>query len=332
MRALFIGGTGNISTAVSRLAIACGWELYLLNRGLHSLDIPGAKSIVADIHEPDKVAQAIKDLSFDVIVNWIGFTPLDVQRDLQLFAGKTRQYIFISSASVYQKPPSHPVITESTPLANPYWQYSRDKIDCEHLLMEAYRHDGFPVTIVRPSLTYDTVIPMALGCWNDYTLVDRIKRGQQVIVPGDGTSLWTITHARDFAKGFVGLLAHGQAIGQAFHITSDELLTWNQIYQALADAAGVKARFVHVPSDLIGDVADAMGMPHVRGSLLGDKAQSVIFDNTKIKTFVPGFCATTRFEQGIRETLKWFEADPTRMRIVPQNNELLDNILARWNR
>jgi nucleoside-diphosphate-sugar epimerase len=233
---------------------------------------------------------------------------------------------------VYQKPPSHPVITESTPLANPYWQYSRDKIACENLLMEAYRNDGFPVTIVRPSLTYDTVIPMALGCWNDYTLVDRMKRGRPVIVPGDGTSLWTVTHARDFAKGFVGLMAHGQALGHAFHITSDELLTWNQIYQSLADAAGVSAEFVHVPSDFIADVADDSGLPDVRGSLLGDKSQSVIFDNAKIKRFVPGFCATTRFEQGIRETLNWFEAEPSRMRIVPQNNELLDNILARWNR
>jgi nucleoside-diphosphate-sugar epimerase len=329
MRALFIGGTGNISTASSRLAIERGWELYLLNRGTRKVTIPGAQSIVADINEPKQVAQAIKDLYFDVVVNWIAFKPEDVGRDIELFTGKTDQYIFISSASAYQKPPGHPVITESTPLANPYWEYSRQKIACENLLMAHYRDSGFPVSIVRPSLTYDTVIPMSLGCWADYTLVDRMKRGLPIVVHGDGTSLWTITHSEDFAQGFVGLMAQKQAIGHAFHITSDEILTWNQIYQSLADAAGVQAIVVHVASDTIADVADALGMANVRGSLFGDKAHSVIFDNTKIKTFVPQFNATICFDHGIRKTLAWFEEDAQRMKIIPHNNQLLDAILKR---
>lgn len=327
MRALFIGGTGNISTATSRLAVELGWELYLLNRGTRPVDIAGARSIIADINQPQQVAQAISDLSFDVVVNWIAFKPEDVQRDIELFAARTQQYIFISSASVYQKPPTHPVITESTPLANPYWEYSRLKIACENLLMDAYRATGFPVTIVRPSHTYDTVIPMAIGCWADYTVVDRMKRGLPVVVPGDGTSLWTITHSEDFATGFVGLMAHGQSIGHAFHITSDELLTWNQIYQALGRAAGVEPKLVHVASEKIAEIAQSLGNLGLRGSLLGDKANSVIFDNTKIKTFVPNFRATIRFEQGIRRTLAWFEADPSRMKIVDKNNELIEAIL-----
>lgn len=288
-----------------------------------------AQSVIADITNWDQVTQALKDQSFDVVVNWIAFRESDILRDIALFSGKTAQYIFISSASAYQKPPSHPFITESTPLANPFWDYSRDKIACELRLMDEYRRNGFPVTIVRPSLTYDTVIPMALASWADYTIVDRMRRQQPIIVHGDGTSLWTLTHSEDFAKGFVGLMARPQAIGHAFHITSDEVLTWNQIYQSLADAAGVKAKLVHVPSDVIADIADEMNQPSVRGGLLGDKAHSLIFDNTKIKTWVPDFCATIPFSQGIKRTLAWFEADPGRMRIKPENNDLLDAILAR---
>ncbi|HAI12328.1 MAG TPA: NAD-dependent dehydratase [Phycisphaerales bacterium] len=331
MRALFIGGTGNISTASSRLAIEHGWELYLLNRGTRAVEIPGAKSIIADINEPQQVREAIGDLHFDVIVNWIAFNVDDVQRDLELFADSTDQYIFISSASVYQKPSTCPVITESTPLANPYWEYSRNKIACEDLLMQTYRAKQFPITIVRPSLTYDTVIPV-LGSWSDYTIIDRIKRGKSVVVHGDGTSLWTITHALDFAKGIVGLMANPNTIGHAFHITSDEVLTWNQIYKAVADAAGLKVNMLHVASDFIADVADDIGMTNVRGSLLGDKSHSVIFDNTKIKTYVPDFKATIRFDQGIRRTLQWFDADPSRKKIVDQNNVLLDTVIERYQR
>ncbi|MDZ7725038.1 MAG: SDR family oxidoreductase [candidate division KSB1 bacterium] len=330
MKVLLIGGTGNISTSVSRLAVERGIDLYLLNRGNRKPDIPNAKSIKADISKPDEARKALGDQHWDVVVNWIAFTEQDVARDVELFKGRTDQYIFISSASAYQKPPSHPVITESTPLANPFWDYSRDKIACEEHLMRAYRQFGFPVTIVRPSLTYDTVIPVALGSFEDYTIIDRMKKGQKVIVPGDGTSLWTITHSRDFAKGFVGLLGHQQTIGHAFHITSDEILTWNQIYEAVAEAAGVKANIVHIPSDFICDVADTLGQEWMRGNLLGDKAVSVIFDNSKIKTFVPDFVATIPFRQGIKETIKWFEADSSRMVIEKEANELLDTVIKRY--
>jgi len=326
MKVLFIGGTGNISSAVSRLALTRGVDLYLLNRGTRPLDVPGAKSIVGDIKNPASVAQALHGHDWDVVVNWIAFVPDDVTRDFELFAGRTRQYVFISSASVYQKPLAHPFVTESTPLANPYWEYSRNKIACEEWLLRCYRDQGFPITIVRPSLTYDTVIPLAIGGWQDYTIIDRMKRGNPVIVPGDGTSLWTITHAADFAKGLVGLLGHQQAVGHAFHITSDEVLTWDQIYQATARAAGVEANIVHVPSDFIAKL-----YPYHRGNLHGDKAVSVIFDNTKIKTFVPDFQATIPYQTGIRRTIEWFEAAPKRMALQAASNEMIDNILAQYN-
>ena len=332
MRVLFIGGTGNISTAVSRLALAQGVDLTLLNRGTRPCGLPGATSLVADIADEKAAAQALAGRTWDVVVNWIGFTPQEMERDLRLFAGKTRQYIFISSASAYQKPLAHPVVTEDTPLANPYWDYSRNKIACEDTLMHAYRDSGFPVTIVRPSLTYDTVIPVAIGSWTDFTIVDRMRRGQPVIVHGDGSSLWTITHAEDFAKGFVGLLGHQQAIGHAFHITSDELLTWNQIYEAVADAAGVKANLVHIPTDFIIKVGRTCGMGWMEGNLLGDKAVSAIMDNSKIKRFVPGYQATIPFKAGIQRTIKWFEADPARMVIQDSNNQFMDRVITAYNR
>ena len=281
MKVLFIGGTGNISTSVSKLAVLKGIDLYLLNRGKSSVDIPGTKSIICDITKPDELKKSLADMQWDVVVNWIAFTENDIIRDIELFSGKTKQYIFISSASVYQKPVSHPVITESTPTANPYWEYSRNKIACEEKLIHAYREQNFPITIVRPSHTYGTIIPDAIG-QGDYTIVDRMKKGKKIIIHGDGTSLWTLTHAEDFAVAFVGLLGHQQAIGHTFHITSDESLTWNQIYEAIADAINVKANIVHIPSDFICRFDDFQ-----IGNLLGDKTHTVIFDNTKIKTFVP---------------------------------------------
>ena len=332
MKVLFIGGTGNISSAVSRLAIEQGIDLYLLNRGKSKVDIPGAKILTADISDASAAKKVLADSNWDVVVNWIAFTKDDINRDIELFLGKTAQYIFISSASAYQKPLSHPVITESTPLANPFWDYSRDKIACEDRLNRAFREQGFPMTIVRPSLTYDTVIPVAIGSWDDYTIIDRMKRGDKVIVHGDGTSLWTITHSEDFAKGFVGLLGHQQAIGQAFHITSDEILTWDQIYQAVAEAAGVQANIVHIASDFICDVADTLGQGWMRGNLHGDKAVSAIFDNSKIKRFVPGFTATIPFKQGIKRTLEWFEANPERMVVHKDNNEFMDQVIAAYER
>jgi nucleoside-diphosphate-sugar epimerase len=327
MKILFIGGTGNISTTVSRRCIAEGIELYLLNRGIRSVDIPGAEKITGDIHDEPAMAALLQGQRWDVVVNWIAYKPEEIERDFRLFAGRTHQYIFISSASVYQKPPSHPVITESTPRYNPFWQYSRDKIACEEKLHQYYRENDFPITIVRPSLTYDTVIPVPIGGWTEYTIVDRIKKGLPVIVQGDGTSLWTITHADDFALGFCGLLGHQQATGQSFHITSDELLTWNQIFQALADAAGSPLKMVHVPSDFIARFDDF----HT-GNLLGDKSNSVIFDNTKIKTFVPAFIATIPFNKGIRRTLEWFEAKPERMVIQQSTHQFMDRVISAYQR
>jgi len=325
MKVLFIGGTGNISQASTDLALEKGMEVYLLNRGSQSSFHKKVNNLKVDINDRDKVSSLLKGHHFDAIVNWIAFVPEDIQRDYELFRDHTDQYIFISSASCYQKPLSHPVITESTPLANPFWEYSRNKIACEDLLMSLYRNNDFPITIVRPSLTYSTVIPVPIGGWKEYTIIDRIKKGKKIIVHGDGTSLWTITHASDFAIGFTGLLGHQQAIGQSFHITSDELLTWNQIYDAVAMAAGKEADKVFIPSDLLGEFD-----PDLRGSLLGDKAVSTIFDNSKIKTFVPEFKATTRFKDGIRDTVSWFEQNPMRMKIEPATEAFMDKMIETY--
>ena len=308
MKVLFIGGTGNISAASSRLALDKGYEVYLLNRGnIDRPDLKNAKSIKCDINNSVDVKKALKGMEFDVVADFIAFKPEEVLRDIELFSGICKQYIFISSASVYQKPLSHPIITESTPLANPFWDYSRDKIACEELLNKAYRENGFPITIVRPSHTYETVIPVAIGSWTDFTLIDRMRKGKKIIIHGDGSSLWTITHSEDFAIGFVGLLGHQQAIGQSFHITSDEILNWNQIYESVAEAAGVELNAVHIASDFICNVADEMGLDWMRGNLIGDKATSTIFDNSKIKTFVPDFKATIPFRQGFKRTIDWFD-------------------------
>jgi nucleoside-diphosphate-sugar epimerase len=322
MRVLFIGGSGFISTAVSRQVIANGFELYLLNRGSRPAHLPGGHRLTADIHKLEDVHAALQDLAFDVVVDWIAYVPDDIERDLALFRGRVKQYIFISSASAYQKPPAHYLITESTPLYNPYWEYSRNKIACEERLMQAYRDEGFPMTIVRPSLTYDPNFPIAIGGWGCYTLADRLKKGLPIIVHGDGSSLWVVTHAEDFGRGFLGLLGNGQALGHAFHITSDEVLTWDQIYQTIAEASGVEAKIVHIPSDFIARVA-----PQLAGSLLGDKTWSTVFDNSKIKTFVPGFQATIPFRDGIRRTLAWFAADEKRRYIDEAVNTEMDHIL-----
>ena len=310
MKVLFIGGTGNISSASTRLALDQGKELYLLNRGHQSGSVPaGAKVLKADIHKPDEVRRAIEGLKFDAVVNWIAFTPADIERDIGLFQGITSQYIFISSASAYQKPVLDYQIREDTPLVNPYWDYSRNKIAAEEVLMKAVREKAFPGVIVRPSLTYgEKLIPLIVNSWNkSYTVVARMKRGEKVIIPGDGTSLWTITHSSDFAKGLVGLLGHEQSIGHSFHITTDEVLTWNQIYQTVAGAVGVEPRIVHIPSDFL-----AACRPGDGGGLHGDKSVSAVFDNSKIKRFVPSFCATKSFAEGIRESLAWFEKDESR--------------------
>ncbi len=327
MKVLFIGGTGIISAACTRLAIERGIDLYLLNRGSRETGVPGAHHLQADIKNQAETARALSGHTFDAVVNFIAFTPEDVERDIALFQNRTRQYLFISSASVYQKPSTHYLITESTPLANPLWKYSRDKIACEERLMRAYREEGFPFTTVRPSLTYgETIIPLAVGTWNrPWTIVDRMRRGGKVIIPGDGSSLWTITHNTDFAKGLVGLLGHQQAIGHAFHITSDEVLTWDQIYQAVADAAGAELRPVHIASDFL-----VACFPEMEGGLLGDKSVSVVFDNTKIKRFVPDFVATVPFAQGIRRSLAYLKSDPARQQVDEDSNRRWDAVIEAY--
>ena len=305
MKILFIGGTGIISAAISKLLIERGDELYLLNRGNRNDTLPqGAISLVADINkEEEKVAELIKDLDFDVVADFIAFVPSQLERDYRLFKGKTKQFLFISSASAYQKPLSDYRITEGTPLANPYWEYSRNKIACEDYLMNLYRNEQFPVTIVRPSHTYDErSVPIGVhGRKGNWQVVKRIKEGKPVIIHGDGTSLWTMTHNSDFAKGFVGLLGNIHAIGESVHITSDETLTWNQIYESVARALNVKLNAVHVASEFLMSCSDYDFL----GSLIGDKANSVVFDNSKLKRLVPDFVATKRFDQGVKETIDY---------------------------
>jgi nucleoside-diphosphate-sugar epimerase len=335
VKILFLGGTGNISSVVSKLVVERGHELHLLNRGRNRpRPIPeGARVIEADVRAPG-VPAPLRGASYDVVVDWIAFTPADIERDLHWFGGgeagasgpvaEVGQFVFISSASAYQKPPAQPIITESTPLANPYWEYSRNKIACEERLMAAYRGGGFPITIVRPSHTYDTVVPVSVGHWG-YTVVDRMRREQPIIVHGDGTSLWTMTHASDFARAFVGLLGNPQATGHAFHITSDEVLTWDQIYLAIGQAAGARPQLVHVPSEFI-----ARHDAETGAGLLGDKAHCAIFDNTKIKRLVPGWAAEIPFAAGIRHTMAWFDADPSRRAVDAESNARMNAILKAY--
>ena len=325
IKVLFIGGTGVISSACAPLAVERGMEVVLLNRGQTERPVPeGARVVHADVRDRAAVERALDGEHFDAVVNWINFTPVQVEADIDLFQGRTGQYVFISSASAYQKPLSSLPITESTPLHNPFWDYSRLKAACEERLMQAYRESGFPVTIVRPSHTYDcTKVPL-IGHWTD---VDRMRQGKPVIVHGDGTSLWVLTHHTDFAKGFVGLLGNARALGQAFHITSDEVLTWNQIYTILGHAAGVEPRIVHVPSDTI-----AAFDPELGAGLLGDKAHSVIFDNSKIKRLVPEFRTSIPFSWGAREIVAWHDADPARRMVDEGVNRLADDILAAHER
>lgn len=328
MNILFIGGTGIISTACTELAVQRGIEVTLLVRGQHQRRLPAnVKILTADVHDLSSARRALAGASFDAVVDWIAFTPQDIERDLELFRGCTRQFVFISSASAYQKPPSHYLITESTPLGNPYWDYSRNKIACEERLLQAYREEAFPVTIVRPSLTYgDTQIPLIMNSWEKpFTVIDRLLKKKKVVVPGDGSSLWVITHNSDFAKGLVGLLGHPQAIGHAFHITSEEALTWDQYYQITADALGVEAQIVHIASDFI-----TACLPDRLGSLTGDKSVSVVFDNSKIKQFVPGYCATTRFSEGIRRTLRCFMSNPALQQIDAAAGANLDKLIATY--
>jgi nucleoside-diphosphate-sugar epimerase len=322
LRVLFIGGSGVISSACSWLAAERGIELSVLNRGsTRHRPLPGQATVLrGDIRDPASAAAALGGREFDAVVDWVAFTPAHVRADLDLFRGRTGQYVFISSASAYQTPPARQPVTESTPLRNPFLQYSRDKIACEDLLVAAYRDEGFPATIVRPSHTYDrTLIPLDGG----WTAISRMRQGRPVVVHGDGTSLWTLTHHADFAQGFVPLLGHPRTIGEAFHITSDDVLTWNQITEALATAAGTQADIVHVPSDAI-----AAAHPGWGGSLLGDKAHSLIFDNAKLRSVVPAYRPTIPFEHGAREIIAWYDEDPARQVTDAGIDAAMDTLIA----
>jgi nucleoside-diphosphate-sugar epimerase len=320
LKVLFIGGSGVISSACSWLAVQRDIDVFVLNRG-RSVDrvLPAQVTLLrGDARDPVSVRDAVGDRDFDAVVDWVAFTPEHVRADIEQFRGRTGQYVFISSASAYQTPPARLPVVESTPLRNPFWQYSRDKIACEDVLTAAYRDEGFPATIVRPSHTYDKTLVPFDGGW---TVLARMRQGKPIVVHGDGTSLWTLTHHADFAKGFVPLLGHPRTIGDAFHITSDDVLTWNQIAQTLASAAGVGLRIVHVPSDAI-----AAADPQWGAGLLGDKAHSMLFDNAKLRTVVPGYLATIPFEQGAREIVAWHGEHSSRQQIDPRLDAVMDRL------
>ena len=326
-KALFIGGTGTISTAITRKVAKDGeWELWLLNRGNRSEVLPREVGVInADINDEEDVARKLEGTEWDCVCDFIGFVPEQVERDYRLFKGRTRQYMYISSASAYQKPVPSPWINEGTALANPYWQYSRDKIACEEFLMRKYREEGYPVTIIRPSHTYDERnVPLGVhGKNGSWQVVKRMMEGKPVIVHGDGTSLWTMTHNSDFAKGFTGLMGNPHAIGTAFQITNDETLTWNQIYMTIADVLGVEFKPYYVASEYLAAVSDYDFL----GSLVGDKACSVIFDNAKLKRAVPGFTPTVRFEQGIRMTIENVLAHPSLQKEDPDFDAWCDRVI-----
>lgn len=334
MKVLFIGGTGLISSACAALALRRGVDLHILTRGKRAMDLPGdvgqPKQIVADITKPGEVRAALAGAGrFDAVVNFIAFTPEDVARDVELFTGRTGQYVLVSTCATYQKPPGHYLMDESTPQCNPFWPYAQKKIAAEGVALGAYREAGFPVTIVRPSLTYGVSrIPAAYhNSTHSWTTAHRLLTGKPVIIHGDGTSLWQVTHAEDFAKGLVGVLGLPTAIGQAFHVTTDEVLTWNQILGTLAAVLGVKANFVHVPTELI-----AKFDPERAQGLYGDKCHSIVLDNSKIKRFVPGFAATVPFHEGLRRTVEWFRADAARQTVDGVYDALADRIVAAWGR
>ncbi|HEY8837871.1 MAG TPA: NAD-dependent epimerase/dehydratase family protein [Dehalococcoidia bacterium] len=323
LRVLFIGGTGVISAAAAERAVAVGHRLTMLNRGSNTLrpTAEGAEVLKADIRDKASVHAALGNRMFDVVVDFVAFTADHVAADIELFTGRTGQYVFISSASAYQKPPARLPILESTPLRNPFWQYSRDKIACEDLLVKAYREDDFPVTIIRPSHTYDRTSIALTGGWTD---IARMRAAKPVVVHGDGTSLWTLTHSSDFAKAIVGLLGLPQAIGDSFTITSDEYLPWNRIYEIFAEAAGAPMpQLVHIASDTI-----AAAAPELGPSLLGDKSHSVVFDNGKVKALVPEFTCTVPFALGARQILNWFDANPDRQIVNEGLDATFDQLIA----
>lgn len=328
MKILLIGGTGTISSAITRQLAETNHEVYLLNRGNNNKHLPlSIKQIVADINNEEEAKAALNGMAFDAVCDFIGFVPAQLERDYRLFAGKTKQFLFISSASAYHKPVRDYRITEATTLANPYWEYSRNKIACEEFLLKMYRENGFPVTIIRPSHTYcEKSVPLGVhGDKGSWQVLKRMLDGKPVIIHGDGTSLWTLTWNEDFAKAFIGLLGNPHAIGEAFQITSDESVTWNQIHQCIADALGVEFKPYYVASDLL----DALGHYDFKGGLIGDKANSVVFDNTKVKNAVPGFVCTTRTEEGIRKTVEYMLSHPETQVEDPEFDTWCDKVIAK---
>lgn len=327
LKVLIIGGTGNISSSVSRLAVEKGYSLTILNRGKRET-IEGAEHIYADVSDENSLREAVKGRHWDVVADFIAFNAEDAKRDIEVFSGKTDQFIFISSSSCYSK--RHPIsspITESMPLSNPYSPYAQNKIAAERTFMKAFDEEGFPVTIVRPSHTYATRLIVPIGDGGEYTLIDRIRKGLPLVSPGDGTSLWTVTHSDDFAKGFVGLFSLTKAIGNAYHITSDETLTWDGIYMEMGKAIGVEPKIIHAPSEII-----AREDPGAVANLIGDKMWSARFDNSKIKAAVPGFVCTIPFSVGIRRTISWFEEKEERKIIKPGTNTIIDGVIKRMEK
>ena len=323
--ALLIGGTGNISLPIARKLVAQGWEVSLLNRGNRNDLVPGARFITCDIHDAKAVEAALAGRQFDVVAQFIAYHPEEVARDIRLFTGKTRQYIFISTASAYIKPPRNPVIDEATPRSNPYWQYSRNKIACEELLEMARDRENFPMTIVRPSHTYGLgALPLSIhGHKGNWQVIKRVLDRKPVLIPGDGTSLWTVTWSEDFADAFIGLMGNDHAIGESVHITSDEALTWNQIHRMLAEALDRPFIPCYVPSSLLAQAQDY----DFTGSLLGDKANCAVFDNRKIKRLVPGFVAKTRLDQGMRMSLEHILNNPEKQVEDPDFDRFSDRLV-----
>ena len=327
MKILFIGGTGTISMAITRLLADRGEELYLLNRGSRTGELPNGVNVInVDVNDEENLKAALGDMTFDSVCDFIGFVPQQLERDIRVFKGRTKQFMYISSASAYHKPVRSYIINEGTSLANPYWEYSRNKIACEELLMKEYRENGFPVTIIRPSHTYDErSVPLGVhGKNGSWQVVKRMIEGKPVIIHGDGSSLWTMTHNSDFAKGFCGLIGNPHAIGEAFQITNDETLTWDQIYQCIANALGVKLKAVHVSSQFLASVSDY----DFTGSLTGDKACSVVFDNTKLKKAVPEFKATVHFEQGVKNTIDYVLSHPEFQTEDKEFDDWCDRVIA----
>lgn len=332
-KALIIGGTGTISSAITALLSKDeGWELSILNRGNRSSEVPdGVNVITADVNDEEAVLRGIEGLHFDCVCDFIAFRPEQVERDWRLFKGRTEQYIFISSASAYRKPVRDHIITEETPLENPYWQYSRDKKACEEFLFSKYREDGFPVTVVRPSHTYgERSVPVGIhGKNGSWQVLLRMMAGKPVIIHGDGQSLWTMTHNSDFAKGFVPLMGCPEAIGEAFHLTSDESLTWDRIYADIADVLGVELKVRHISSDFL---IAADRQYDLRGSLLGDKANTVVFDNSKLKRIAKDFKACVSHAEGMRRTIAHIQAHPELQKLDPEFDEWCDVVIAAYDR